>query len=99
MNALSDYVTVISKMTDSILSKIEQAVNEKGQYDKTFTANILQKISNTKALITYKGTIYTVRSTVSFEEGDLVRVCAPCNDWNDLFIVENRTSAGIHNRK
>ena len=86
-------------MTDSILSKIEQAVNEKGRYDKTFTANISQKISDTKAMITYNGIVYTVRSTIPFNDGDLVRVCAPCNNWNDLFVVENRTSAGIYNRK
>lgn len=71
----------------------------KAEYDKTFTANIDEKISSTKATVQYNGMTYTVSSTIAFEEGDLVRVCVPCNNWNDLFIVENRTSSGLHDVK
>lgn len=86
-------------MVDVILSKIKKAVDDECSYDKTFTANIVTKPSDTRGLVSYKGTTHTVQSTIPFENGDLVRVCVPCNNWNDLFIVENRTTSQVHNKK
>lgn len=96
---LNDSRKAIDSMVTSILKAVKKAVDKECHYDKTFTANVVGKDSDTKGWVSWKGEVYKVQSSVPFENGDLVRVCAPCNDFNDLFIVENRTTSGIYKKK
>lgn len=81
----------IKTIIDSTLSKMQFAINTKSYSDKTFTARIVTGIKANKYKIMYCGNEYTVSSTVSCSAGDFVRVCAPCNNWQDLFVIENKT--------
>lgn len=89
---MSDHLDIVKGMVDSILQSIEEAIN-KGRFDKTFTTSIIGKVSDNKAMVNYNGVTYTVNSTIEFNLGDIVRVCAPQNNFNDLFIVENKTQS------
>lgn len=75
-------------MTETILKNIKKALNTEGQYDYTFTGQIVYKESSTRGTILYDGIRYSVTSTIPFEVGYIVRACAPHNNQNDIFITE-----------
>ncbi len=77
--------SLINKITQSILENIKLALI-KGQFDKTFKAKVTE-INNNNVKILYCNNIYTVSSSISCKVGDYVMVCAPCNNWDDLFVV------------
>lgn len=83
-----DYNTLVKNMTETILKTVKKAINNEGHYDRTFTGQIESKESDTKGTVIYNGLTYTVSSTLAFNIGDIVRVCAPQNNQKDLFIVE-----------
>lgn len=88
----TNYNKIIDNIVNSILTKIKKAVDSECKYDKTFTANVINVSSDKKTCtIIYSGTMYTVKTTIKVEQGNLVRVCAPMNNWSDLFVVENRS--------
>lgn len=78
----------VDSMVDTILNAIKKAVDKECHYDKTFTATITKQLDTTKYELFYNGITYTCHSSLPLKGGYLVRVCAPCNNWNDLFVVE-----------
>ena len=84
-----DYNETIDKIITSILKQIKKAIDTKSHSDKTFKVRIIKQLGIGKYQVMYCGNPYTVSSTIQCELGDTVRVCAPCNNWQDLFIVEN----------
>lgn len=60
---------------------------QQSKYDKTFKAQVIGKASEGKYRIRYKGKEYTASCQASLSSEQIVRVCAPQNDWSDLFIV------------
>lgn len=86
----------IEIMVDSILKNIKRAINGEGKYDKTFTGNVVEVLKGGKTCrVAYNGSYYTVSTTINVKELDMVRVCAPMNNWNDLFVVENCSTKGM----
>ena len=81
-----DYQTIINQITENILSNIKNALI-KDLSDKTFKAQVTESKGNSKYKVKYCGNDYMVSSSISLVIGDYVRVCAPCNNWNDLFVV------------
>lgn len=61
------------------------------QCDKTFRAKITGQISADKYKIFYKNKECTVTCDGSVNLGDWVWVCAPCNNWDDLYIQLGRS--------
>ena len=80
------YSSFYKEFAETILSYVQKSIDTKSYSDKTFKCQITGKVKD-KYQVLYCGNIYTVSSSISCEIGDLVRVCAPCNNWNDLFIV------------
>lgn len=80
-----DYSRTIKEITQSLV----EAFGKREQYDKTFTAKITAGSGNRYKVLSC-GSTYTVSSTILCSVGDLVRVCAPCNNWQDLYVVENK---------
>lgn len=79
-------------MVATILETIKRAVEKECHYDKTFTAKVIDLTNNKhKCYITYNGVNYLTSTTIPVSVNDWVRVTAPCNDFNDLFIVENKS--------
>lgn len=81
------YSDVIKEIVETILDTIKRGIDQWGKFDKTFTAEVKKKVGGSKYLVTYMGNELTVFSTVSLTVGSIVRVCAPQNNWNDLFVV------------
>lgn len=82
---MEDYNPILREMAKAyvaVLKKLEEVVHS----DRTFTCQIVGKAKN-KYQVKYNGQIYIVSSSIPCEIGDYVRVCAPCNNWEDLFIV------------
>lgn len=82
-----DFVNIIQGMIESTLKTMRDCVDNKSHSDKTFTCKITEKISAGKYKVLYCGGTYTVSSSTAYQVGDYVRVCAPCNNWRDLFVV------------
>lgn len=82
----------VDSIVEVMLSTMSKAIEKYGKYDRTFNANVIDVFKNqNKCLVMYNGTSYTASTTIDVSLGDLVRVCVPCNNWNDIFVVENRT--------
>lgn len=76
----------IQDFVNDMLDYIQKSIN-KSSFDRTFRARILKKISDGKYQIEYKGGKYTAKSSQSYNENDMVYVCAPMNKWEELFIL------------
>ena len=74
-------------MAETITSAIQKALATEGKYDRTYIAAVNEKIGGGKYTVTYNGGTHTARSNVSLNAGDLVMVCAPCNDDSALFVI------------
>lgn len=57
------------------------------KYDKTFRAKVINQVSTGKYKVLYKNKEYTVRCDKELLVPDMVWVCAPQNNWDELFIV------------
>lgn len=77
--------SIINKITQSIIENIKSALT-KGQFDKTFKAKVTE-VSNGKIKVLYCNNTYTASSSITCKEGDYVMVCAPCNNWQELFVI------------
>lgn len=89
-------IDAIQTMTESILSKMKQLAEQKVNCDKTITAKVTEVVAPGKCRILYSGNTYTVSTTIPVKPGDIVRVCAPCNNWKELYITENKSLAHIY---
>ncbi len=82
----------VDSIVETVLSAVSKAIEKYGKYDRTFTANVIDvQNAQKRCVVMYNGTSYTASTTIDVSLGDLVRVCVPCNNWNDLFVVENRS--------
>lgn len=77
----------IGKMAERILAAIKKVVQDDAKVDRTFKAAITEKIHDAKYRVLYCGNTYTVSSSIPCNIGDYVWVCAPCNNWDSLFVV------------
>lgn len=82
-----DYQKIIDDLSISVLESVKKAIENHSKSDKTFKAKVTEKINDGKYSVMYCGNSYTVSSHLLLEIGDYVRVCAPCNNWLDLFVV------------
>lgn len=81
-----NYSKNIDKIITSILSEVLHIIKG-AKFDKTFKAKIIEKTDEGKYLILYMGNQYYAVCHAALNTGDIVRVCAPQNNWNELFIV------------
>ncbi len=88
---MNNYSEVIETIVNTILTKVKKAIEDESHYDKTFTATVIQKDNDNSIIVFLNGQNYFASTTVGVKVGDSVRVCAPCNNWSDLFVVENKS--------
>lgn len=77
-----------------ISSTIKTAVDEtcrKLRFDRSFLSKVSKVISPDTYQITYCGQTYAVSSASPCSVGDIVRVCAPGNDFSKLYITKNHS--------
>lgn len=85
-----DYNEVL-KIISKAVADFFNAKTSELPYDKTFTAKITSPDAQGVCQIIYNGKQHKAYSSISCNIGDFVRVCAPNNNWQELFIVENKT--------
>ena len=86
-----NFQELITKITKSILDNITPYLQDTLKRDKTFKAKVTEVIKDGKVKILYSGKIHTASTTLPCELNDMVRVCVPNGNWQDLYVVENRS--------
>lgn len=61
------------------------------KFDKTFRAKVIGKESNGKYKVLYKNKEYLAKCDGTLNIDDMVWVCAPKNDWNELYVQLGKT--------
>lgn len=84
---------IATTLKDSFKSMIERA-----NFDRTFKAKIIGKTNDGRYQILYRGNKYTVTSETNLYVDQIVNVCAPQNNWSELFVVSSKISSGNKNR-
>lgn len=75
--------------SEKLLSKAKIIINEKSNSDKTFRAKVIGKTDKNKYGVLYKGNIYVARCEVDIDKETFVDVCAPMNNWDNLYIQKS----------
>lgn len=81
---------LVQDITKTILDSVRKAIDN-AKFDRSFTAQVVLKESDKKNTYTvlYNGMYLSASSAYDCVVGDIVRVCAPRNNWKELFIVAN----------
>ena len=91
-----NYQELINNLTQSILINIKTALNNEYKCDKTYKAKIIEvvkvvrndkEIDTNKYKVLINGNTYTATSSIECKVDELVWVCAPCGNINNMFIV------------
>ena len=83
-----DYTEIIKNIVSSLKENFKLLLKN-ANFDKTFKAKIVENISGNKYKILYKGKYYTAISENELPIDKIVKVCAPQNNWSELFIVNS----------
>lgn len=82
----TNYTEIIQAMAQVVGKAVKEYV-QSAKFDQTFKAVVTGKLPNGKYQVLYNGRKYTASSKTELNINDVVRVCAPQNDWSDLFIL------------
>ncbi|MEY8338478.1 pyocin knob domain-containing protein [Lachnospiraceae bacterium 62-35] len=82
-----NYNELWNEISNSLFTHVKNLIS-RAPYDKTFNAKVLKKLSDRKYQILYKNARYTARYNGLVNIGDIVHVCAPKNNWSELFILD-----------
>jgi len=83
MRVFEEIIKDISMLIDIKIKNINR--------DITFKATVIEKVSDTKYKILYKKQYHTAWCLAKLVIGSTVHVCAPGNDWSELFINQSCT--------
>lgn len=81
------YNDIIQQIAEIITDTVRKALVSEGDYDRTYTAFVVEKIGANKYTVEYNGGQHTVLSNIALSAGDMVMVCSPCNNDSALFVV------------
>lgn len=79
----ADFLNKFADEIHSMFNKMALQLN----FDKTFKAQVVSKVSQNKCKVKYKGKEYTAYCRETLSIGQVVWVCAPQNNWSDLFVI------------
>lgn len=85
------YLNRAKKTIDSEFSVIDEVIKN-SSFNKTFNARVVEIISEKKCKVRYKNIDYIVKNDISLSVDDLVLVCVPRNNWNELYIQSGNQS-------
>lgn len=80
-----NYLDIWNAFANSLRSEIDKKL-EKAKFDRSFKARVIGKISDGKYEIFYRGKTFSASCSASLSTDQIVQVCAPQNNWDDLFI-------------
>lgn len=85
-----NYTDTIKTISDAILGNLKKAMDN-AKFDRTFDAVVTEVESTSKCYVEYQGRKYTCSYSSIVRVGDRVKICAPRNDWNMLYVTKNKT--------
>ena len=85
--AKTNYQRVINEISSAITDYLDNYLARKAKFDKTFSATVVEKVSDNKYEVFYRGKKFMLSYNGTLSINQSVRVCAPQNNWNELFIV------------
>lgn len=81
-----NYISIVEMICAEIKGLVGSMIQVAG-FDRTFKAVISKKLSDNQYEIIYQKKYYHARSNGTYKSGDVVYVCAPQNNWSELYIV------------
>lgn len=88
-----DLIKTIENMIETLLDSVDKLI-KKAPYDKTFRAQVVGATNEGKYEVQYKGKEYSARCDVPLSSGTWVDVCAPQNNWSELYIQKSTVGGG-----
>lgn len=80
-----DYTEIMQNISKTIISSVDSLLKD-ARFDKTFRAQVIESLGNKKYKVRYRGIEYIAKCDSNIEINTWVYVCAPQNNWNELFI-------------
>ena len=81
-----NYTELIKQLSANIIEAVKNLI-KKAEYDQSYKAKITEVVSGKKVKILLNGHTHAATTGISYEVGDIVWVCVPRNNWNNLYIV------------
>ena len=88
-----NFFNIWAEWADTLRTEVIKKVTD-ANFDKTFKAKVIGKVSEGKYQIFYRGQKHVAASTTALSTNQIVRVCAPQNNWDELFILASSNSGG-----
>lgn len=86
-----NYDEIIKNIVSSLKESFKILL-DRANFDRTFKAKVISKINENKYQILYKGQKHTVTSDSTLSINQIIKVCAPQNNWSELFVVNSNGS-------
>lgn len=82
------YTKALQIMSNVIYEYVHKQI-ARAKFDQIFTAKITEYINPKKCKVLRNGNTITCDIYTPYEVGDFVKVCIPCNNTNDTFVIVN----------
>lgn len=79
----NEYGMIIREMTEVM----KKAFYRPDKYDHTYIMKVVEVIDASHYRVNYNGGLRKATSSIPLNIDDNVWVCAPCNNWDNLFVV------------
>lgn len=84
-----NYSEIIDILTNTIADYFS-SVKDTFSYDRTFKARVVSPPVNGYCKVLYNKKELRANTSIPCQAGDYVMVCAPKNNWSELFIAAKR---------
>lgn len=81
-----NYAELIKQLCANIIEAVKNLI-KKAEYDQSFRVKITEIESAKKVKFLLNGVTHTATTGNQYAVGDIVWVCVPRNNWNNLYIV------------
>lgn len=81
-----NYTELMKQLSENILTAVNSLIKI-APYDQSYKVKITEVISAKKVRISLNGVTHTATTGVQYAVGDIVWVCVPRNNWNNIYVV------------
>ena len=81
-----NFIEIWNEFANNLCTEVDKKIKSL-KFDKTFSATVVEKVSDNKYEVFYRGKKFILSYNGTLSINQSVRVCAPQNNWNELFIV------------
>lgn len=81
-----NYTELMKQLSENIITAVRSLIKT-APYDQSYKAKITEVVSSKKVKILLNGRTHAATTGTSYEVGDIVWVCVPRNNWNNIYVV------------